>query len=180
VADGSLIRLVSIENLVTEQNVTLVPIDPAQAEVLSSLLELYVHDFSEQVPVELKPNGRFELPLDERWWTSADHFPFFVQSAGKLAGFALVRRGSRVTAETDVMDVAEFFVVRGLRRRGVGQAAALALFSRFPGRWEIRVRSTNTAAKSFWLRVARAWLGREAQSTPFVAQGVAWEVVTLV
>lgn len=163
----------------TEPGVTLVKIDPSQAQVLASLLELYVHDFSEHVPVPLKPSGRFELPLDERWWTAVDHFPFFVHHEGSLAGFALVRRGSRVTSELEVMDVAEFFVVRGLRRRGVGQAAAHALFSAFPGSWEVRVRRSNAAAQRFWSGVARSWLGHDAARAPFSAQGVEWDVLRL-
>lgn len=162
-----------------DKGVTLVPIERWQAQVLVNLLELYVHDFSEHVPVELKPNGRFDLPLDERWWTSAEHFPVFLQHAGALAGFALVRRGSRVTSALDVMDVAEFFVVRGARRRGVGRAAAHALFARFPGPWEIRVRRTAVAARSFWLQVARSWLGHAAELAPFTAQGVEWDVLSL-
>jgi predicted acetyltransferase len=161
------------------QGVTLVPIGQAQSHVLASLLELYVHDFSEHVAVELKPNGRFDLPLDERWWTSADHFPFLVEHAGSLAGFALVRRGSRVTAALDVMDMAEFFVVRGARRRGVGQAAARALFARFAGPWEIRVRRSNPAARQFWSQVAHSWLGHPPPLTPFTAQGAAWDLIAL-
>jgi predicted acetyltransferase len=164
---------------VNENGVTLVPIEQSQSQVLASLLELYVHDFSEHVPVELKPNGRFDLPLDERWFTSAEHFPFFVHHAGGLAGFALVRRGSRVTSAPDVMDVAEFFVVRGARRRGVGQAAAHALFARFPGVWEIRVRRTASSARTFWSQVARSWQGHAAELTAFFAQGVEWELLTL-
>ncbi len=163
----------------TEPSVNLVPIRRSQSLVLANLFELYVHDFSEQVPLALKPNGRFDLPLDEQWWTSEDSFPFFIHHLGALAGFALARRGSRVTSARDVMDVAEFFVVRGLRRRGVGQAAAHALFSGFPGSWEIRIRRTNPSAKRFWLQAAQAWLGQEAPLASFSAQGVTWDLLTL-
>ena len=159
--------------------VVLERVTPDQAFVLANLFELYVHDFSEQVPVELKPNGRFDLPVDERWWNSDDHFPFFIRREGKLLGFALARRGSRVTTATEVMDVAEFFVVRGARGQGVGRSAALALFAAFPGRWEIRVRESNAAAQTFWQNVAHAWLGRAAPRTAFAAAGVAWQVLEL-
>ena len=161
-----------------EPQVVLEPITAEQAFVLANLFELYVHDFSEQVPLELKQNGRFDLPLDDCWWNGSDHFPFFIRSAGSLLGFALARRGSRVTAATDVMDVAEFFVVRGARRRGVGRAAARALFAAFPGRWQIRVRQTNPAAKQFWQGVARSWPGEPAW-LPFTRAGVDWQVLEL-
>src|SRR4051812_27814872 len=101
--------------------VLLEPIAKAQSEVLQNLFELYAHDFSEHVPLDLKPTGRFEIDVGDRWWTEG-HYPFFIRCDQQLCGFALVRRGSLVTGATDVMDVAEFFVVRGVRRRKVGAA----------------------------------------------------------
>jgi predicted acetyltransferase len=160
-------------------SVTLEPIASERSEVLSNLLQLYVHDFSEHVPVPLKPNGRFEFSLDPTWWNGADHFPFLIHRAGELAGFALARRGSRVNDDANVMDVAEFFVVRGVRRRGVGLAAAHALFARVAGPWEIRVRQSNAAAQRFWSGAVATWLGYEVQSTPFSAKGVDWQLLEL-
>jgi predicted acetyltransferase len=162
-----------------EPQVVLEPVAAAQAFVLANLFELYVHDFSEQVPLALKPNGRFDLPLDDCWWSSGEHFPFFIRNESNLLGFALVRRGSRVTAAADVMDVAEFFVVRGARGRGVGRSAARALFSAFSGRWQIRVRQSNVAAIAFWQSVAHSWLGEPAPWSVFSAAGVDWQVLEL-
>ena len=153
------------------------PITIEQAPVLRQLLELYCYDFSEHVTARLKPSGRFDFPLGEEWWTRDDHFPFFIRRADELVGFALVRRGSRVSAARDVMDVAEFFVVRGARRCGVGADAARALFQRFPGSWEIRVRDSNAAARQFWLHVSANRLS--APSEPYVRDGVAWQLLRL-
>jgi predicted acetyltransferase len=162
-----------------EHQVVLEPIAAEQAFVLANLFELYAHDFSEQVPLELKANGRFDLPVDDCWYSSSEYFPFFIRSEGKLLGFALARRGSRLTSAKEVMDVAEFFVVRGARRRGVGRSAALTLLATFPGRWEIRVRQSNPAALAFWQGVARGWLGRPAPCAPFSGGGVDWHVLEL-
>jgi predicted acetyltransferase len=68
------------------------------------------------------------------------------------AGFALVQRGSRLTGAPDVWDMAEFFVVRRHRKRGVGAEAALRVFAAHRGRWEVRQRRENPAATAFWLR----------------------------
>jgi predicted acetyltransferase len=162
---------------VDETVVTLDAVPREQAPVLASLFELYAHDFSEHVPLEIKPSGRFDIPIADAWWTDAGHSPFFVRSDGKLGGFALVRRGSRVSGATDVMDVAEFFVVRGLRRKGIGERAAHALFERFPGKWEMRVRRTNVAASQFWSRVVESWSGRPAERAAYTADGVEWDVL---
>jgi predicted acetyltransferase len=164
---------------VTSLLVSLHPISRDEAPTLRNLFELYAYDFSETVPLELHASGRFEVPVSDRWWDDADHFPFFIRENERLYGFALARRGSRITAATDVMDVAEFFVIRGARGKGIGAAAAHALFAAFPGLWEIRVRQTNTLAKRFWGRVANTWAGRPVASEAVTVEDVAWDVFRL-
>jgi predicted acetyltransferase len=144
--------------------------------VLANLLELYVHDFSELVRVELKPHGRFDLPIDERWWSDAGHFPFFLRRGDELCGFVLVRRGSRVTNDPTALDVAEFFVVRGARRQGVGLGAVHALLAALPGRWEVRVRRNNHAALAFW---QRALAPASVRVTSFEASGASWQLLSV-
>jgi predicted acetyltransferase len=159
-----------------EPLVALEPVAREQAPVLRNLFDFYAHDFSEHVPLDLTADGRFDVQLSEKWWTAADHFPFFIRHGGKLAGFALVRRGSRVSAAADVMDIAEFFVVRGARGRRVGTHVAHSLFTTFPGRWEIRVRKSNVAALKFWSTAIAGWCGRSVASAPFATGAVDWEV----
>lgn len=165
--------------MTTPSSIALQPITLDHASVLRNLFQLYVYDFSELLPLDLAASGLFEPPLGEEWWTREDHFAFFIRSAeaGKLIGFALVRRGSRVTDASDVMDVAEFFVVRGARARGVGSAAAHALFARFDAPWEIRVRESNLPAQKFWSRVVSGWQGVQPTPEPFVRDGVSWNVL---
>jgi predicted acetyltransferase len=52
--------------------------------------------------------------------------------------------------------MAEFFILRKFRRQRVGERAAVLLFDRFPGRWEVRQRSSNQPATAFW----RSAIGR--------------------
>jgi predicted acetyltransferase len=148
----------------------------SQAQVLGNLYELYVHDFSELVAVDLQPSGRFEVSPGDAWWSAGDHHPFFIRHGGMLAGFALARQGSRITADRNVMDVAEFFVIRGARRKKVGRGAALALFAAFPGRWEVRVRAANEPALRFWSRAIEACVGGTIASAPFASGGTDWHV----
>ena len=140
--------------ITNEANVVLERMTFDGAATLGNLFELYVHDFSEHVPLQIKASGRFELTPSDVWWTRNDHFAYFIKVRAELAGFALVRAGSRVVPAPEVMDVAEFFVLRGVRRKGIGNLAAQALFKTFPGPWEIRVRRTNVVAMQFWSAVA--------------------------
>jgi predicted acetyltransferase len=164
----------------TEAVVTLEPVTFEGAATLGNLFELYAHDFSEHVPLQIKASGRFEVTPSDVWWTRNDHFGYFIKFGAELAGFALVRTGSRVVRAAEVMDIAEFFVLRGFRRKGVGSLAARALFKAFPGPWEIRVRRTNVAAMQFWSAVAAGWVRKPVSSSPFSIEGVDWDVLRFV
>ncbi len=159
--------------------VALEPCAKERSSVLQNLFQLYGHDFSEHVPLQLGEDGRFDVPISPQWWTDADHHPFLVRHEANLAGFALVRRGSRVTSDPAPMDGAEFFIVRGARRGGQGTAVLRALVERFSGPWEARVRLSNPSALAFWAEVMSSLRGAPVSGEPFTANGVACQVFRL-
>jgi predicted acetyltransferase len=67
-----------------------------------------------------------------------------------VAGFALATRGSPAAADPEILDVAEFFVLRRYRRLGVGRQAALLLWRRLSGTWTVRVAEGNRGGLAFW------------------------------
>ena len=121
--------------------------------VLAALLELYVYDFSEILELDVGDDGRFYVPSLAIYASDPRCHAFLVRVDGKLAGFALVQRRSRLTGDEAVTDIAEFFVMHRYRRRGVGDHVARAMFDRFPGRWEVREKVNNPRAIAFWRRV---------------------------
>jgi len=127
--------------------------------VLANLLELYVHDFSEFHPVELGADGRFGYKHLSRYWDEPDHHPFLITVDNNLAGLALVQKGSQVSDDSSVWDLAEFFIVRAYRRRGIGITAAQQVWNLFPGRWEVRVMESNMPAFAFWQRAISSFVG---------------------
>jgi len=137
--------------------VMLTPATRDEAPVLANLLELYVHDMSEFFPVSPDASGRFGYPRLPLYWEEPGRFPFLIRTAGGLAGFALVTRGSPATGDPDDLDVAEFFVLRRQRRSGVGREAAFRLFDALPGRWIVRVSDANVRAQPFWEQVVGAY-----------------------
>jgi predicted acetyltransferase len=131
---------------------------PDMAPVLRNLLELYVHDLSEVFPIELGPEGRFgydKLPL--YWAEPAVRHAFLIERGSHVAGFAFATRGSPASEDPEDLDVAEFFVLRGHRRSGVGRLAAMALWDAVPGRWVVRVSEANRAGLPFWSKVIRSY-----------------------
>jgi predicted acetyltransferase len=89
-----------------------------------------------------------------QFWRRDDRRHFVVRVDGRPAGFALVRRLTPVDG-APAWEMAEFFVLRAYRRRGVGTRVARALFARFPGRWTLSVLTWNVTAQPFWRRVIR-------------------------
>jgi predicted acetyltransferase len=121
------------------------PAAPSEQDALARLLELYSYDFSERTHADVADDGTFGWRHLERHWTEPDHHAFLFRVDGKLAGFALVRAGAP-------HDMAEFFVMRKYRRRGIGVSAARAVLARFPGEWQTRQQFANAGAIAFWRR----------------------------
>jgi predicted acetyltransferase len=145
-----------------------------QEPVLANLLELYAHDFSELRDLDVGEDGRFGYGALPLYWTEPGRFPFLVRVGGRLAGLVLVRRGSVISGEEAVWDMAEFFVVRGYRRRRIGMQVAQEVWRRFPGRWEVRVMQQNDAAWRFWQEAISSFTGEESRSVAFEREGSAW------
>lgn len=137
--------------------VTLRPATRDDAALLSNLLELYIHDVCDIFPsVELGADGRFGYPKLPLYWSEPNtRFAYLIERSGRVAGFVLATRGSPVTPDPEVLDVAEFFVLRKYRRLGVGQRAAALLWQRLPGKWTVRVSEGNPKATAFWRSVTR-------------------------
>jgi predicted acetyltransferase len=142
-------------------SIEMIPATRAQEPILANLLELYVHDFSEFHDVEIGADGRFGYPRLPLYWSEPDRYPFLIRMDGKWAGLALVKKGSELSGNKTVWDMAEFFVLRGYRRRGIGMQAAHSLWKRFPGLWEVRVMQSNVTAHPFWARAISGYT-REA------------------
>ncbi len=149
---------------------------PDKASVIANLFELYAHDFSEFHDVELGEDGRFgckNLPL---YWSEPNRHALLFRFREKLAGFALVKRGSEITKDARLWDMAEFFVVRRHRRHGVGTEAARQIWSRFRGPWEVRVMERNHAAHHFWARSIAAVFNETVSPVRAEASGRCWDV----
>jgi predicted acetyltransferase len=138
--------------------VSLDPATEADAPLLGELLELYAHELSSVFPGLLPgPDGRYGYPRLPLYWSEPGRrFAFIIRADGAVAGFALATRGSPASEDPDVLDVAEFFVKREYRRRGVGEWAARLLWRRLPAVWTVRVAEANPGGLAFWQGVLAA------------------------
>jgi predicted acetyltransferase len=99
------------------------------------------------------------------WFADSGAHPFVILFAGQRAGFALVARPPSFPPTTVTFRMAEFFVITEARRRGVGAGAALLLFNRFAGDWEVLEDEHNRGALQFWRRtIGRQTGGRFSET----------------
>jgi predicted acetyltransferase len=147
-----------------------IPAAREQMPVIDNLIQLYAHDFSEFQNIELDSNGRFEYTPLPLYWTDPNRHPFLVTVDFKPAGFVLVKQ------EAGVWDMAEFFIVRGCRRHGIGTTVAHDVWRRFPGPWEVRVMQANHAALPFWERAISEFTGTTVAATRREQGGKLWHL----
>ena len=113
-------------------SVTLHTVHSRKRHVLANLAHLYVYDASDIAGIDCDEEGAFQLDTisEDRFWSEADHHPFFVRVDGRLAGFAMV--DNQGNAPITDRNIADFFILRKYRRKRVGASVACALFDRFP------------------------------------------------
>ena len=152
------------EDLITVQ-VEISPTAYQEKSIIRNLMQYYLGEFSQISDVKLDNTGQFKSRYLDHYWTEPDRYPFLLKVQGELAGFVLLRRGTyfpqKLDSDQTGMLIAEFFVMKGYRRQGVGTRAALDSFARFPGRWEIAQKTSNNAGQSFWRAVVNTYCGGE-------------------
>ncbi len=156
---------------------TLVAAEPSDELLLSNLLELYIHDLSAAFPhIALGADGRYGYPYLPLYFSERERrFAFLLHHDVKLAGFALVTRGSPLSEDPNVYDIAEFFVLRRYRGSGVGRQAALLLWNQLPGKWMVRVSEANPSALSFWSKVVAEFTNHTARQSTHPGRSAPWQ-----
>jgi predicted acetyltransferase len=122
--------------------------------VVERLAQLERHDLSEFRGYTPDDRGVYafrKLPL---FFTEPGHRAYLIYHGRTLAGFTLTH-----PRPDGANSVFAFFIVRALRRKGIGQQAAQGLLQLLPGRWAIAFQEENSGAARFWRQVATAVVG---------------------
>lgn len=88
----------------------------------------------------------------ERWFGDPSSALLTILDDMRPVGFAMVTRRPQGARGVDFR-MAEFFVTREARRRGIGRSAVRLILDRFSGSWEIIEYLRNPGAVDFWRRV---------------------------
>ncbi|MFD2082449.1 GNAT family N-acetyltransferase [Actinopolymorpha cephalotaxi] len=133
----------------TDTTTSLHRMTDADRPLIDRLWQLYAHDLSEFRGTMPDAAGLFKWTRVPDYFDDPDRCGYLVLHGSAPAGFALVRG-----LKDDSRLMGEFFVVRAVRRRGVGHDVALELLRLHPGRWEIPFQEENPGAARFWRRIA--------------------------
>jgi predicted acetyltransferase len=106
--------------------------------------------------------GHREPDQLQRWFDDRTAQVLTILYSEAPVGFAMVRRRSAAARGASPpaapeFSMAEFFIARAWRRRGIGAEAVRLLFDRFAGQWLISEHVRNTTAVKFWRRVVTGY-----------------------
>jgi predicted acetyltransferase len=133
------------------------PVDRSHRAVLENLGQLYRHDLSEAYGHLPNPDGTFNNRRLDLFLAGADpgHRAWLVTAAGSVGGFVMTVPAGAGGGTS----VSDFFIVRALRRSGVGREAASQVIALFPGPWSVGFQSYNPGIQRFWSQVASDAVG---------------------
>ncbi len=119
-----------------------------EKEILRNMMMIYRQELlGQENPEEYK---YFEL-----YFSNKDYRPYFIKHKKNIIGFALVNRYS--VTEKGLFSIAEFYIEKKYRNRGLGRVAAYQVFDLFHGKWEIRELQSNKKAQIFWRNVIQEY-----------------------
>ena len=138
-----------------DANLGLRPLNEGDAQLIDRLWQLYGHDMSQFRGTLPDAEGRYKLGRLEGYLADPTaNSGYLATYGGAPAGFAFVMYPSGPTHH-----MGDFFVVRAVRRRGVGDYVARTLIEQYPGPWEIAFQDSNPGAPEFWKRVVASIVG---------------------
>ncbi|MBM4258898.1 MAG: GNAT family N-acetyltransferase [Deltaproteobacteria bacterium] len=131
-------------------------VSPIDRTWLTNVYPLYLHDLSEfdDGLYHLNEQGLWEPDFLPYWLGAGTHWPLLLVAESQRVGFALIMQAPSAFMQSGrEYLLGEFFVLRNLRRTGIGRTAVEIVFARFPGLWELSVLQRNTGALAFWRRL---------------------------
>lgn len=137
-----------------------------EKSILRNLLELYQHDLSEYDQADINQTGQFEYSYLDLYWVEADRHPFIIRVEDKIAGFVLVNRHPDPVLQEQRWSIAEFFIMRKYRRKGIGTQVAQHIFDMYQGKWQVSQIEGNLPARKFWRRVLSSYTQGDCKEIP--------------
>lgn len=144
-------------NKINFTEITLISATLKEYPVIQNLGRFYAYDMSEYLGNhagwEMPEDGLYECTDFKKYWEEKNNFPFIVRYRNEIVGFVIVnKKGSDSSID---FNMAQFFILRKFKNKGIGRYVAEETFKKFPGIWEVMVIPGNEGAYRFWRSIIR-------------------------
>ncbi len=131
--------------------------------LLRNLYQFYMYEFSRFMEWHVTGGGRFEETDLDGCWEKKGRQVFLIEANSQIAGFAIidVNVPSPMIPGEIIREMVEFFVMGSFQRKSIGRQAALMLFDRFPGKWEVFELKNNLNAQHFWRTIIGTYMNNQ-------------------
>jgi ribosomal-protein-alanine N-acetyltransferase len=131
--------------------IKLLPAALTDHPIIQNMARFYVYDMSEYLGNnegwEIPEDGLYECIDFKKYWEDENASPWIVRYENELVGFVIVdKTGSEPGID---FNMAQFFVARKFKNKGIGQYVAQQCFNKFLGTWEVMVIPGNEGAYRF-------------------------------
>lgn len=145
-----------------------------QKPILANLLELYSYEFTQFFDFDIGENGFYGYPWLSQYWSDPARFPYLIYVDEKIAGFVLVQKGSPIDEDSEIYDIAEFFIMQKYKRKHVGITVANKIWKMRKGPWQVRVLVMNKIACLFWKKAIKQFTHKEPIATELEIKNDHW------
>lgn len=141
-----------------ENNIKLVRIESKDKSILQNLFQLYMHDITASLPMDVNEHGLFEYNYIDCYFTEENRYAYLIYIDNKIGGFALIDDEFMVLDKkrnAPCYDFSEMFILNSYKKKGYGDKIVKQIFDMYKGNWEIRPVPRSEGAKRFWLKVVK-------------------------
>jgi predicted acetyltransferase len=114
---------------------------------IENMMQFYMHDFSEWLPISLNENGLFSTRPQFEYFSKLTTKFYVITVDGETAGFVSV--DDEVNYPDTNHNIGYLFIARGFRRKGIAKSVVNELLARFSGGWQIFHITENLGAAVF-------------------------------
>lgn len=144
----------------------LIEIDQQNLDIFKNLAHAYEAEFSSithKMPDEF---GLFKIDT----LPAAPYVGYLLYQQEIPIGFCVAN------SESEIKDIAEFYIVPVMRRHNFGYQLAIMMFDKYPGQWQVRQIDGADHAISFWRSVIKKYTHNQYEES--VVQDPHWGMVT--
>ena len=137
----------------SELTVELIPTGPEHIELIRNLYQFYAYESSDWEQEDVEVDGRFYIHDEHlaRYWQEPQWSANLILVDGYIAGFLLVERSE--LAGLDAQELADLFILKRYRRKGIGSAIATQVLCSGAANWLVRFYDQDEVSQAFWRTV---------------------------